>query len=304
MSQSSATPPKKTFKTWVKAFLLGALSLVVLRVGGDFVIQKVRQVPGICKVINNCASDEQFQNTYNKATKAIDRAIASKDPSQAVSLLDKAMSDLQIIPQSANIYKQAQEELQEAVMLKEKLQGNLSPGEDDGMVSDILTQNVYDKAKEKLLMADDLADSAKSLADLRTAIADLDEALSELQQISQSANVYNQVPDTLESGEALRSDLRSRVLKEERANSLLEQAKQDGKEAQEVMQNSTKKTDENYLFAYRKWKGAIAGLEKIPNSSFVYPESSRLVESYQEEIRNLPPDCDTALFGYCLDYEQ
>ncbi|NER51820.1 MAG: protein kinase [Symploca sp. SIO1A3] len=258
--------------------LLQVLLTLVLLIGVVGVSSLISsRIPRVCNILNNCATEREYQKLYERAVSDAEDVLKSSNNSQSIenlqntrNILKKLINDLKEIPTSSNIYRKAQEKLTE---YNDKVRGitqqidsldSLHLKEAAKLAAETARQTEQPNSTEKL-------EKVKKL---------WEQALNELQAIS-SNSLLTQEADTLK--EEYNKELAKITLQidEERSaqaklaadEARLAQAKLTAEAARQTEQpNSTEKLEE----AKNLWEQALNELKTISSDSLLIQEADTL----------------------------
>jgi serine/threonine protein kinase len=159
----SPVSPKSPNKKKIKGLVFASIGLISL-LGGVTAIQSPH-IPVLCKIIDHCARDKEFQSVYDQAMLLAEQGLSlGKNPTniddlnQSLAQLKNAFDQLDTIPDDVKIYAQSQQDLE-----------NLTQ-EYSGVEQRLEQENLAEKQLAELMSQKDLVqqetDQAKTVSQL------------------------------------------------------------------------------------------------------------------------------------------
>lgn len=202
--------------------------------------------------------------------------VASDDLKASREKLEEAVSLVATIPQEAEVYSEAQTDL-------ESYQGQLSQLDETLAIEDQATED-YNSALNLAVEASNLTQGSPHAADIwQQAVTKWQESVNHLKAIPSGTSVSGNAQTKLSAYQSNLTAIQGRLNAEQKAVQDFDRAKTLASEAVNLTQNPPHSST-IWQESAQKWQQAINLLKGVPNGTTVYQDASGRISPYQDNL--------------------
>lgn len=264
-------PDKNITRDRRKSLKAGGIMAAGVILSGIIVGFQSPFMPGLCKTLDNCARDKQYQTVYQKQVERGKEAITSADRAQTVEelknardRLNQSLTELQTIPHNVKISPLAQQTLNNYQVNVKQIDTEIERGQQ--------AEQKLKQAETLIAQATKTTEAAKTVAQYRQAKAQWDNVQKHLKTIPSDVVIASKVKTQLEKSNTKATEISVKIEQQVRQV----RAQQSKKRTTQVRAKTTSRTSRSSSVRYnRSQSTATSKPKRVTTRRYNRPTSQR-----------------------------